>query len=37
VTAAAAQELGIRATVVADEFTVEGLTHALVRHFARHP
>jgi uroporphyrinogen III methyltransferase/synthase len=37
VTAAAAQELGIRATVIADEYTVDGLTQALVRHFARHP
>ena len=33
VTAAAALELGIQPTVVADRFTVEGLVSALVRHF----
>ena len=35
VTAAVAKELGIRTTVVAEEFTVDGLMRALVRHFAR--
>ena len=33
VTAAAAVELGITPTVVADTYTVEGLVEALVRHF----
>jgi uroporphyrinogen III methyltransferase/synthase len=33
VTAAAAAELGIRATVIAETFTVDGLVQALVRHF----
>jgi uroporphyrinogen III methyltransferase/synthase len=35
VTAAAALELGIHPTVVADPYTVEGLLDGLVRHFAR--
>lgn len=36
VTAAAAAGLGIRATVVAERFTVDGLVDALVRHFSRY-
>ena len=33
VTAAAAVELGIQPTVIAETFTVEGLVEALVDHF----
>jgi uroporphyrinogen III methyltransferase / synthase len=33
VTAAAATELGIKTTVVADKYTIDGLVEALVRHF----
>ena len=35
VTAAAAEALGIKATVVATEFTVQGLVEALCKHFGR--
>ncbi len=34
VTAAAAQELGIHTPIIASEYTVDGLTRALVEHFA---
>jgi len=35
VTAAAAHEVGIHTTIVADTFTIDGLVDALVRHFAQ--
>jgi uroporphyrinogen III methyltransferase/synthase len=35
VTAAAAAQLGIRTTVIPDQFTVDGLVTALARHFQR--
>jgi uroporphyrinogen III methyltransferase/synthase len=34
VTAAAAHEVGIRTTIVADTFTIDGLVASLVKHFA---
>ena len=37
VTAAAAQELGIHTPVIAEDYTVEGLTRALVQYFAGAP
>ena len=37
ITAATARKLGFRVAVQAIDFTTEGLTRAIVKHFAKHP